>query len=112
MTFFLLVVVWLVWCFVASLGLRYALKRWVFRYEREWLAYLCCYATMIVLGLLAAWFVDYSGWHFKHGNTQPIQRVAEFVLILSPSGLPLHIGGPVVILYDLIQAWRRSESYI
>ena len=105
-------VVWAIWAFVASLGLRYALKRWVFRMEREWVSYACSYAAMAGLLLAAMWFVDFSGWGFKSLNREPLQQIGAFVLLYSPFGLPLLIGGPMVMFYDGVQAVRRSEGYI
>ncbi len=107
----LLGLLWIGWGILGVWLLRYALKRWVFRFEKDWVGLVCSYAAIAALGLFAIWFVDFSEWNFKGGNTRLIQQIGGFLFSLSPIGLPLWFGGPVVIAYDLAQAWRRSEEH-
>ena len=107
-----IVLLWLGWAVLSVWGTRFVLKWWVFRFQPDWESYAACNAAMIALGFAAMAFVDASGWHLKASNNLPMQKAGAIVLFLSPFGLTLWIGGPIVLLNDLIKAWRRSEGYI
>jgi len=94
----------------SALAWRYALQRWVFRFENRLLAWFLSYLVMAALYGFSLWFLDFSGWNLKGGNEQPIKQVAGILFFLSPIGIPLAVGGPIVFFFDAIIAWRRSEE--
>ena len=103
----LAIAAWFAWAILASSAVRFVLRRWVLRFDAEWASFVACYAVMIGLA-----FVEYSGWNLKGMNREPLQQAATFVLIFSPIGLPLIVGGPIVFVWDFLRAWRRSEDIL
>ncbi|MEL6529378.1 MAG: hypothetical protein AAGK01_11525 [Pseudomonadota bacterium] len=107
MDLFVILVLWGVWGILSAWGWRFLLPRFVFRFESKLLALFLTYASMAAMLGFSVWFLEYSGWQLKGTNEEPLQKAGGFVFFLSPIGWPLIVGGPVVLLADVILYLRR-----
>lgn len=99
---------WGLWGSVCAALWRYLLPRYVFRFSNKLLGVALSYAAMIAFFFAALGLLDVSGWNFKASNREPIQRVAEAVFFFTTFGVPLLLGGPIVLALDLLAFLARK----
>ncbi|MFL0356443.1 hypothetical protein ACI5KX_08165 [Erythrobacter sp. GH1-10] len=95
------------WSIAAAWLWRYVLPRFVFRFDNRLLAVFVTYVVMAASFVATVAFLDLSGWEFKGMNERPIQQFASGLFFLSPFGLPLFFGAPIVLLADGLLFLRR-----
>lgn len=76
-------------------------------------AYGAAYAAWVLSFIVAMVFVSWTGMQmYGFNRSDPWQVAGWVVLFVSPFGLPLLFGAPVVFLVDLLRVWlsRRNED--
>ncbi len=62
---------------------------------------------MVAMVAFSAWFLENSGWSLKGTNEEPLEIAGAIVFFLSPIGWPLVLGGPVVLIADIVLFLKR-----
>lgn len=101
---------WLLWALVSVWAVRFLIVRWT--KERLGLsgAYVAAYSFLFFGFVFTLWFVGWSGMTLYGFNREDPWQMAGYAgLFISPLGLPVLFGGPVVFLLDLFRRWRPSN---
>jgi hypothetical protein len=99
---------WFAW----AVACAYAVRRLVVSRVRPTLepveAHLSAYATWVGLFLIGLGLVEISGFQLYGYDPDDLgQRTGRWIFFHSPLGLPLVVGAPVVLIYDLTRANLR-----
>jgi hypothetical protein len=99
---------WLLWAFGSVWVVRFLFMRWTKERLGSSEAYVAAYSFLLVGFVSTLWFVGWTGMPLYGFNREDPWHVAGYVsLFISPLGLPVLFGGPVVFLVDLFRRWRR-----
>ncbi|KWV93099.1 hypothetical protein [Erythrobacter sp. YT30] len=85
-----------------ALGWRLLLPRFVFRFKIRALGVVLTYVFMVGAFAATYAYLDHANAFALRDTSSP--EVAGLIFFLSPVGLPLAIGIPVVLFFDLILA--------
>lgn len=72
-------------------------------------AYAIAYSCLLIGFIATLLLVSWSGMQFYGFNSHDPWHMAGYIsLVISPLGLPLVFGGPVVLLVDIFRGWRGT----
>lgn len=107
----LITVAWFVWAIACASATRVFVVRWAKGRIGLKGAYVTAYSVLLV-GLIATLLlVSWSGMQaYGFNRRDPWQMAGYISLFISPLGLPVLFGGPVIFLVDMFRLWRGSLS--
>lgn len=105
----LILLLWLGWAVFSAWSIRVGLVMLLFHKFGGW-AYPMAYFCWLALFAAAFWFLGWCGSDMYGGDpNDPWQRAGWIIFLLSPIGLPVCFGAPIVLVTDAIFIWFSVE---